>query len=65
LLLASAAYEREVSEFVASDDDIAGYVRQLEERNDGEDLMAGGVELPTGDALAAELEQFLREQGSN
>jgi len=65
LLLASAAYEREVSEFVASDDDIASYVRQLEERSEDEGAIAGEAEIPTGDALAAELERFLREQGGS
>ena len=63
LLLASAAYEREVSEFVASDDDIASYVRQLEDRSEDEGSVTPEAEIPSGDALAAELERFLREQG--
>jgi|HubBroStandDraft_1064217.scaffolds.fasta_scaffold141327_2 proteasome assembly chaperone (PAC2) family protein len=61
LELASAAYEREVSEVVAADDDIAGYVRQLEERSDGDDAVSL-ADLPSREALAAELERFLREQ---
>jgi hypothetical protein len=65
LLVASAAYEREVSEFVASDDDIASYVRQLEDRSDDDGAITGEAEIPSGDALAAELERFLREQGGS
>jgi len=62
LELASAAYEREVSEMVASDDDMAGYVRQLEDRTQVDDITSL-ADLPSGEALAAELERFLREQG--
>jgi proteasome assembly chaperone (PAC2) family protein len=58
---ASSRYEREVSEVVAADDDIAGYVRQLERRAEGESL----DELVSGDDLAEELERFLREQGGS
>jgi len=63
LALASSEYEREVSEFVASDDDIAGYVRQLEQRSEDEAPMGALSDLPSGDVLAEELERFLREQG--
>jgi proteasome assembly chaperone (PAC2) family protein len=59
LEIASAAYERQVTEVVESDDDVAAYVRQLEERP--EEIDDEGA-LPSGDALAAELERFLREQ---
>ena len=51
-------YERQVSEVVATDDDVAAYVRRLEESADADDPL----ELQSGDALAAELERFLREQ---
>jgi len=53
-------YERQVTEVVATDDDVSAYVRRLEETADaaGEDPM----QLQTGDVLAAELEKFLREQ---
>ena len=64
LRVASSEYEREVSEVVAADDEIARYVQQLEwqaERND----VAGFDDLPSGDALAVELERFLREQGGS
>jgi proteasome assembly chaperone (PAC2) family protein len=62
LQLASTAYEREVSEVVAADEDIAGYVRQLEGRADDNDSLGGLTDLPSGEALAAELERYLREQ---
>ena len=53
-------YERQVTEVVATDDDVSAYVRRLEESSDatGDDPM----QLQSGDALAAELEKFLREQ---
>jgi predicted ATP-grasp superfamily ATP-dependent carboligase len=56
LEIAAASYERQVSEVVESDDDVAAYVRQLEHQAEAE------AELPSGDALAAELERFLRER---
>lgn len=64
LQIASAAYEREVSEIVAADDEIARYVHQLEWRSGGDEAI-GLSDLPSGDALAAELERFLREQGGS
>jgi proteasome assembly chaperone (PAC2) family protein len=59
---ASTTYERQVSEAVAADNDIAGYVRELEQRADRTDPADLLGDLPSGDALAAQLEQFLREQ---
>jgi proteasome assembly chaperone (PAC2) family protein len=55
---ASAAYEAQVSEAVAADEETEAYVRQLEERRDalGEEL-----DVPSGETLAAELTRFLRE----
>ncbi len=58
---AAARYEREVSEVVAADDDIASYVRQLERRADGGEL----GDMVNGDNLVEELERFLREQGGS
>jgi len=58
---AAARYEREVSEVVAADEDIEGYVRQLERRADGEQL----DDIVSGDNLVEELERFLREQGGS
>jgi proteasome assembly chaperone (PAC2) family protein len=81
LEIASAAYERQVSEVVNEDDDVASYVRSLEESDDAE-LQPGpsssGSRHPSGheghepmppmvggDALAAEVERFLREHGES
>ncbi len=60
--LQSAAedYERQVSEVVAADDDVSAYVSRLEASVDEGDL--ADMEIPSGDALAAELERFLRDQ---
>ena len=55
-------HERQISEAVAADDAIAAYVRELERRADRDNGPGGLGDLPSGDALAAQLEQFLREQ---
>lgn len=57
LEIASASYERQVSELVDADEETATYVASLEERHDGEP----GV-LPTAESLAEEVERFLRDQ---
>jgi proteasome assembly chaperone (PAC2) family protein len=60
---ASAAYEERVAEMVSSDEDVTAYVKLLEDRNDERNREAlEEMELPTGDALAAELETFLRNR---
>jgi predicted ATP-grasp superfamily ATP-dependent carboligase len=51
-------YVAQVSEAVAADSDTAAYVEELEQRADALDP----AELPSGDALAAELTRFLRER---
>lgn len=56
---AALAWEQRVNELVASDSDVANYVRQLEERDDDQ---LDERDLPTGETLAAELERFLRDQ---
>ena len=61
LQVMAADYERQVSEVVDSDDDVAAYVRRLEDNADDPDE-SGSLELMSGDALADELERFLREQ---
>ena len=61
LQVMAADYERQVSEVVDSDDDVAAYVRRLEDHAD-EPEESGSLELMSGDALADELERFLREQ---
>ena len=61
---ASAAYEERVSEMVSSDEDVTAYVKLLEDRTDERNRDAlEEMELPSGDALAAELESFLRNRG--
>src|SRR4051812_22788355 len=70
LQIAAAAYERSVDERVQDDPEAAAYVQQLEEAaeaedDDEEDTGAGLMEppeLPSRDALAAEVERFLRDQ---
>jgi proteasome assembly chaperone (PAC2) family protein len=51
-------YVEQVSEAVAADSDTAAYVEELEQRADALDPS----ELPSGDALAAELTRYLRER---
>jgi proteasome assembly chaperone (PAC2) family protein len=58
LEIASASYERQIDELVADDDDTAEYVARLEQAADED---AGPIE--HGD-LIAEVERFLRENGS-
>ena len=55
---AAEAYESQVSEAVASDEETEAYVQELERRRDalGEEL-----DVPSGETLAAELTRFLRE----
>jgi predicted ATP-grasp superfamily ATP-dependent carboligase len=59
--LAEAAenYSEQVSEAVASDPDTAAYVEELEQRAD---TLEEEANLPSGDALAAELTRFLRDR---
>ena len=55
---AAAAYVTQVSEAIASDDETAAYVDELERRVDELDES----DLPSGETLAAELTRFLRER---
>jgi hypothetical protein len=48
---------------VASDEDVQAYVRLLEQRADEGVDEIDPSNLPSGDALADELERFLRERG--
>jgi len=59
---AARTYEEQVSEAVASDDETAAYVEELERRAD---QLEETTDLPSGDALAAELTRFLREREQN
>ncbi len=56
---AADAYSQQVSEAVAADPETAAYVEELERRVDE---LAEEVDLPSGEAIAAELTRFLRER---
>src|ERR671935_2581104 len=59
---ASERYSEQVSEAVASDEETAAYVAELEQRAD---VIADEDDLPSGESLAAELTRFLREREKN
>lgn len=60
---ATTVYEERVTEMVAEDDDVQAYVKLLEERADEREADELNPEqLPSGEALAAELERFLRDR---
>ena len=54
----SQAWRSRVDEVVSEDDDVRAYVTQLEERYDTE----AETDIPSGETLAAEVEEFLRDQ---
>jgi hypothetical protein len=56
---ASTSYSQQVSEAVATDAETAAYVEELEQRIDEVET---DEELPSGEALAAELTRYLRER---
>src|SRR5436305_11716365 len=56
---ASSRYSEQVSEAVASDEETAAYVEELEQRAE---MLEDDEELPSGDTIAAELTRFLRER---
>src|SRR6478736_8342482 len=56
---AAESYAQQVSEAVAADGETAQYVEELERRVDE---LAAEENIPSGDALAAELTRFLRER---
>jgi predicted ATP-grasp superfamily ATP-dependent carboligase len=58
---AAERYSEQVSEAVASDEETAAYVAELEQRAD---VLEDEENLPSGDSLAAELTRFLRERES-
>jgi proteasome assembly chaperone (PAC2) family protein len=58
---AEASYAQQVSEAVAEDEETAQYVENLERRTDELELEEH-EDLPSGDTLAAELTQFLRDR---
>lgn len=67
LQIASASYERQVSALVEADEDVADYVRRLEEQSEAEHDEdsddASDLDPEGGETLAAEVERFLREHG--
>jgi proteasome assembly chaperone (PAC2) family protein len=56
---ASDRYSEQVSEAVASDEETAAYVEELEQRAE---MLDDDQEIPSGESLAAELTRFLRER---
>jgi predicted ATP-grasp superfamily ATP-dependent carboligase len=56
---AAESYAQQVSDAVASDEETLAYVQELERRVDE---LAEEADLPSGDAIAAELTRFLRER---
>jgi proteasome assembly chaperone (PAC2) family protein len=61
----AAAWRDKVNEVASADEDVSGYVHTLEERYDADDSETSwGVDLPTGDELAKEVERYLRDHGS-
>lgn len=62
---ATQAYEDRVAEIIDEDEDVQNYVALLEERADEamREEMVDLSDLPSGDAIAEELERFLREHG--
>jgi proteasome assembly chaperone (PAC2) family protein len=56
---AAKTYEEQVSQAVAADEETAAYVEELEQRAD---TIEEHADLPSGDALAAELTRYLRER---
>ncbi len=57
LEIATSAYERQITELVAEDDETTDYIRTLEQQYD-----EGNLEHPDPESLVQEVEQFLRDQ---
>lgn len=62
---AVARYEREVSAAVERDPEAEAMVQQLEQAADDADLEFDSGSIPSGDALADEIQGFLRQQESD
>jgi proteasome assembly chaperone (PAC2) family protein len=60
--LAARTWEREVTDSIDEDGNLAQYVKRLEEAAE-EGLVGDLSDVPSGEDLAAELERYLREQG--
>ena len=65
LQIGAAAYERQVTDRVEADEEAVAYVRQLEEavEDDDDEDETDELEIPSTDALADEVERFLRDHG--
>jgi len=65
LQISAAAYERQVTDRVEADEEAVAYVRQLEEavEDDDDEDETDELEIPSTDALADEVERFLRDHG--
>jgi predicted ATP-grasp superfamily ATP-dependent carboligase len=59
LARAAESWERQISSMIEENADLAAYVKRLEETADEREEL---TEMPSGEALAQELERFLREQ---
>lgn len=58
----SAEWEASVTEMAEEDEDVAEYVRGLEERGDAEDAVKEAMLTTDGESLAAEFERYLRRR---
>ena len=59
---AAEAYATQVSEAVSSDEETSAYVQDLERRVEE---LAEEADIPSGDAIAAELTRYLRERDND
>jgi predicted ATP-grasp superfamily ATP-dependent carboligase len=59
---AADSYAQQVSEAVATDEETSAYVADLEQRVD---QLEEEIDLPSGDAIAAELTRYLRERDND
>jgi proteasome assembly chaperone (PAC2) family protein len=62
---AEESYVEQVSAAVASDSETAAYVEELEQRADSLDWLEESGDIPSGEAIAAEIARFLRERERN
>jgi proteasome assembly chaperone (PAC2) family protein len=62
---AAEEYVDQVSQAVATDADTSSYVEELERRADSLGWLEESGDLPSGDALAAEIARFLRDREAN
>jgi proteasome assembly chaperone (PAC2) family protein len=61
---AATRFEEQIDRAVAANPEIAQLVRQLEEAQAEAEDIEPGREVPSGDAIAQELQRFLRQQGT-